>query len=450
MEALIVTSALLAIAKLLGKKSHKEEPASAPNQTPPMVVKDRPPPPPPPPPPREPPRTPPGAPDAARLERARALALQAAQLIKAQGPAYNRELVAAFQREAGLVSDGIYGPRTAGALKWYTGESISPMSGRGFEGYAPFGTVKASSAAPKVPSAPNASPVPPPKQGAQQTKPPQSTRPQLPPSTPAIEQKPKVQPTAPESTRPKVPEVQKPSAPSNESPVVSNAKPEPRREPPQTPTKPATVLPSTDTTKRLDRAAELAKQVAESVKARGQAYDRAVVRAFQQAADLTADGIYGPKTAGALKWYTGELVPPIGGGALAPYAPKLDAPGKSDPKPTPSKTPEPRPAPKTPEAKPTPTPTANSDGKAAPLPTAVVRDTARLDRAAALAKRVADNLKLPAASYDRALITEFQRAAGLKADGIYGPKSAGAIKWYTGESVSPKTGRGFTNYIPNF
>ena len=51
----------------------------------------------------------------------------------------DRDAVAAFQREAGLVVDGIYGPRTAGAVKWYTGESIPPLSGRGFEAYAPFG-----------------------------------------------------------------------------------------------------------------------------------------------------------------------------------------------------------------------------------------------------------------------------------------------------------------------
>lgn len=435
MEALIVTSVLLAIAKLLGKKSNKETPASAPSRTPPTAP-DRPPPPPPP--PREPPRVPPIFPDAARLERARALALQVAQSIKAQGTAYNRELVAAFQREAGLLTDGVYGPRTAGALKWYTGESISPLSGRGFEGYAPFGTIKAPSAPPKSASSPKTAPVTAPKTS-------HNTNSQ--PPSPDIKQEPPTRPPAAETTKPKAPEAAKPQTPSRENPVTLSAeKPEARKEPPQSQSEPSQASQPTEPTKRLDRAAELAKQVAENVKARRQAYDRGVVKAFQQTAGLAADGIYGPKTAGAVKWYTGEVVPPISGGALAPYAPKLNVPIKADETPASSR-PEPKPAPRASEAKPAPTQSSNPK----PTPSApAVRDSGRLDRAAALAKSVVDNLKLPASSYDRALITEFQREAGLKADGIYGPKSAGAIKWYTGESVSPKTGRGFTNYIPNF
>lgn len=47
-------------------------------------------------------------------------------------------------------------------------------------------------------------------------------------------------------------------------------------------------------------------------------------------------------------------------------------------------------------------------------------------------------------------MTDFQRAAGLAADGIYGPRTAGAIQWYTGESIPPFTGRGFVNYTPGF
>src|SRR5262245_21474997 len=134
MGALILTSALLALARLLSKKQEpgKSSSASESPPPPPAIVRDPTPPPPPPPPSWQPPQ---GVEDRARLDRARALAVQVAQLIKAQGPAYKRDVVAAFQREAGLAPDGVYGPRTAGAVKWYTGEAIPPLSGRGFEPY---------------------------------------------------------------------------------------------------------------------------------------------------------------------------------------------------------------------------------------------------------------------------------------------------------------------------
>jgi murein L,D-transpeptidase YcbB/YkuD len=196
---------------------------------------------------------------------------------------------------------------------------------------------------------------------------------------------------------------------------------------------------------RLDRAAGLAKQVAESVKKSGKAYDRALVTAFQREAGLAADGIYGPRTAGAVKWYTEESIPPPGGGTLAQYVPKFDTPVTAPPKVEPPKS---EPKPETSSSK--PAPTSPEVKPPASEPTAAVRDRVRLDRAAALAKRVAQNLKEPASAYDRALMTEFQREAGLTADGIYGPRSAGAIKWYMGESIKSKTGRGYVQYVPNF
>jgi peptidoglycan hydrolase-like protein with peptidoglycan-binding domain len=79
-----------------------------------------------------------------------------------------------------------------------------------------------------------------------------------------------------------------------------------------------------------------------------------------------------------------------------------------------------------------------------------VKDRARLDRAAALAQQVAADVKNKGRAYNRRLTADFQREAALTADGIYGPRTAGAVKWYTGESVPPISGRGFAQYTPNF
>lgn len=72
---------------------------------------------------------------------------------------------------------------------------------------------------------------------------------------------------------------------------------------------------------RLDQAAEAGKTLAAALKKQRKAVDRKLVAAFQKLAGLTADGLYGPKTAGALQWYTGEAIPPLTGKGFAPYAP---------------------------------------------------------------------------------------------------------------------------------
>ncbi|MFO0726451.1 MAG: peptidoglycan-binding domain-containing protein [Myxococcota bacterium] len=72
---------------------------------------------------------------------------------------------------------------------------------------------------------------------------------------------------------------------------------------------------------RLDQAAEAGKALLPALKKHGRATSRKLIVAFQRLAGLTPDGIYGPKTAGALQWYTGEAVPPFTGKGLAPYAP---------------------------------------------------------------------------------------------------------------------------------
>ena len=79
-----------------------------------------------------------------------------------------------------------------------------------------------------------------------------------------------------------------------------------------------------------------------------------------------------------------------------------------------------------------------------------VKDRARLDQAAETAKTLAAALKRHKRAVDRKLVAAFQKLAGLTADGVYGPKTAGALQWYTGEAIPPLTGKGFTPYAPTF
>lgn len=53
------------------------------------------------------------------LERARTKAPTIAKMIKAKKAKYDRDQLRSFQRDAGLVSDGSYGPTTAGALRYF-------------------------------------------------------------------------------------------------------------------------------------------------------------------------------------------------------------------------------------------------------------------------------------------------------------------------------------------
>lgn len=43
---------------------------------------------------------------------------------------YSRDAMSAFQKAAGLGVDGDYGPRTAGALKFYSGKTVPPSFGK--------------------------------------------------------------------------------------------------------------------------------------------------------------------------------------------------------------------------------------------------------------------------------------------------------------------------------
>lgn len=123
-------------------------------------------------------------------------------------------------------------------------------------------------------------------------------------------------------------------------------------------------------------------------------------------------------------------------------------PGPSAP---PTRPPEARAAPpviRAPEPRDQGPPLPGPAGGAPPGP--VVKDSERLDRAAEAAKAVAADLKRRSKAYDRKALADFQKLAGLEVDGVYGPRSAGAIRWYTGESIPPLTGKGFVDYAPKF
>lgn len=96
-------------------------------------------------------------------------------------------------------------------------------------------------------------------------------------------------------------------------------------------------------------------------------------------------------------------------------------------------------------APPAPQPGATPGGLASQ-----VKDRARLDQAAEAGKSLLAALKAQGKSTPRKLVIAFQRPAGLKPDGIYGPKTAGALQWYTGESIPPFTGKGLQPYAPPF
>ena len=59
------------------------------------------------------------------------------------------------------------------------------------------------------------------------------------------------------------------------------------------------------------KAAELAPVVADDLITKGRGYDRTLMRAFQAAAGIKVDGLYGPQTRGALRHYLGVAGSPL-------------------------------------------------------------------------------------------------------------------------------------------
>lgn len=157
-------------------------------------------------------------------------------------------------------------------------------------------------------------------------------------------------------------------------------------------------------------------------------------------------------------------VPPPPRRAPKPQAPRPQAPPPTSPRVAvvhnapqqrpatqPARAPAPRSPPpvvRPPEPRDQGPPLPGPAGGAPPGP--LVKDSERLDRAAEAAKAVAGDLKGRSKAYDRKALADFQKLAGLEVDGVYGPRSAGAIRWYTGESIPPLTGKGFVDYAPKF
>lgn len=169
---------------------------------------------------------------------------------------------------------------------------------------------------------------------------------------------------------------------------------------------------------REAQAKALAVRVANDLKSKGAKYDRGLLKSFQTAAGIAADGLYGPETRGALLRY-GMSAPMhlVDAGLMKQITPTPPTPNSSAAKaqsgnvtaPFVSMPAEKPSAPK-PAAAPKP---ASSSGPSA--------------AAKALAPSVGANLKAKGTAYDRKMLAAFQAAAGLAADGLYGPATRAAL-----------------------
>jgi peptidoglycan hydrolase-like protein with peptidoglycan-binding domain len=181
----------------------------------------------------------------------------------------------------------------------------------------------------------------------------------------------------------------------------------------------------------------LATAVVANLKAKGNQYDRKALAAFQSAAGIAADGLYGPGTKAALDKYAPGAPPVVfkAASASAAAAPKP----KAAPKPAAS------------APKPAAAPTATAAPKSAAKPVTVSPSTSKVDLAKArgMAVSVAGNLRNKGkAGYDRKSLAAFQSAAGITADGLYGPLAAAALKWFGANAPAPFLKGSVTSYTP--
>ena len=155
----------------------------------------------------------------------------------------------------------------------------------------------------------------------------------------------------------------------------------------------------------------LATRVIADVKTKGTKYDRALLKSFQTAAGITADGLYGAESKGALQRYSGLMAP-----AAQVAAPKATAPlqNTTEDKPTPNSTPGKQ------ASGPVTAPFVS-------MPAERPSSSAPPASAKALAPSVAANLNSQGTGYDRKMLAAFQAAYGLKADGLYGPATQAAL-----------------------
>lgn len=133
-------------------------------------------------------------------------------------------------------------------------------------------------------------------------------------------------------------------------------------------------------------------------------------------------------------------------GAAALWAMSRSKGGGAPPPPPP---PAPRPMipPPTVPSAPKPAPSGGSS-TAPPLGGSIPVDLPRSDAAHIRAMEVLQDLKAKGRNYNRNLMKTFQLVARIQVDGIYGPQTAGALAYFTGERIPPHTGSGFKNYTP--
>ena len=236
-------------------------------------------------------------------------------------------------------------------------------------------------------------------------------------------------PPAPPPPVDSAPELPTPPAPSPVNPPSAG----PAGEGPKPATPPAGFDPAL--------AGKLAEPMATQLRTKKYDYARASLKAFQRAAGVTADGIYGNDTWGALLYYTSSapraLFKPT---TPTPYpwaylaqasAPAIKiGPAQLAPAPAPAApaiAPAP-PAPPIPELPPLPAPAPPPDVAPAPAPAAAQPPAGfNVPSAKKLAKQVAQNINEKGRLYSNKLLKDFQVAAGITADGLYGGGSRGAL-----------------------
>lgn len=186
----------------------------------------------------------------------------------------------------------------------------------------------------------------------------------------------------------------------------------------------------------LDAARALAVALVNSIKAKGRRYDQTIAAQFQRAAGIGVDGKYGGATAGAVRYFTGKKPPaPM----VRPYVERrYTPPATVTREPTPAAAPPSAgyaPAPSAPRA-----PVQVSAGSRSTSAPIVIspQPLSRREMAANLVRMVQASIqatgKPPTGNVTGAVT--YQRAAGIGADGKWGPQTRAAAARDLGVSES--------------
>lgn len=171
-------------------------------------------------------------------------------------------------------------------------------------------------------------------------------------------------------------------------------------------------------------ASTLAPSVAKNIAAKQYDFDRAGLKAFQTAAGLTPDGVYGDDSWGGLLYFTSAA-------PRALYKPSSPTPYRWAALVTGAnlykELTQPAPAAVAPIAAPPVMPAPPPDNaQVGPVPPAGFDPV----KARKMAKQVANNIDSKKSNYSRDLLKQFQLAAGIDADGVYGGGSRRALIFY--------------------